>query len=343
MTEAKTILVTGGAGFIGSTFAAQSAERGERVIVLDALTYAGHKENLDWIKGPGEVRLVIGNICDGALVYDILKVNAVDYVVNFAAESHVDNSIAKPGAFIETNINGTYSMLEAARRYYGDLPEAKKQAFRFLQISTDEVYGSLGETGKFTEETPMRPSSPYSASKAAADHLARAWNHTYGLPTVVTNCTNNYGPRQYPEKLIPLMIKNALAGEKLPVYGDGRNVRDWIHVEDHNNGVYLALTKGRPGETYCFGGNAEKRNIEVVHAICDALDEIVPKQGSYRDQISFVTDRPGHDWRYAIDDSKAVSELGFTRKYDFASGIRATIKWYLENQDWCGKVTKKAA
>ena len=270
MPQPKTLLVTGGAGFIGSTYVEQQVQAGNRVIVLDSLTYAGHRENLSGSLGD-RCELVVGDIRDGALVLDLLKKHAIDAVVAFAAESHVDNSITAPAVFIETNIMGTYALLEAARSWWSSLSGSKKDHFRFLQVSTDEVYGTLGDTGKFHEEHPIRPNSPYSASKAAGDHLARAWFETYGLPTIITNCTNNYGPRQFPEKLIPLMITRALAGKPLPIYGEGKNIRDWIHVADHCRGVHLALTNGTPGEVYCFGGNAEKQNIEVVHTICDVL------------------------------------------------------------------------
>jgi dTDP-glucose 4,6-dehydratase len=339
----KTVLLTGGAGFIGSCAVGMLVQRGARVIVLDALTYAGFEENLRWIDSAGYMgsyELVRGSITDGALVASLLESHRPDAVLNFAAESHVDNSIAAPSDFIQTNIIGTYTMLEAARAYWNQLEAAAKAAFRFVQISTDEVYGSLGLEGKFHEEYPMQPNSPYSASKAAGDHLARAWFHTYGLPTIVTNCTNNYGARQFPEKLIPHMIFCALEGKPLPIYGDGENIRDWIHVEDHANGVLLALMQGREGETYCFGGNAEKTNLEVVHSICDLLDAMRPKAGgaSYRTQMTFVQDRAGHDRRYAIDDSKAVRELGFTRVHSFESGMRQTVEWYLANHAWCAAV-----
>ncbi len=340
----KTLLVTGGAGFIGSTFVAQALAQGDKVIVLDALTYAGHEENLNWLRPQYDNRLtlVVDSITNGAKVSELLKTHKPDALVAFAAESHVDNSIAASAIFIETNIIGTYTLLECTRQYWNTLPEKEKSSFRFVQISTDEVYGSLGHTGKFSETYPMQPNSPYSASKAAGDHLARAWFHTYGLPTIVTNCTNNYGARQHPEKLIPRMITNALKGEKLPIYGDGKNIRDWIHVEDHSRGVRLALEKGTPGETYCFGGNAEKTNNDVVNTICKTLDEIKPRQsGSYCDFITYVKDRPGHDRRYAIDDSKAQKELGFTREYNFESGIRNTIQWYLAHQNWCEAITNK--
>lgn len=343
---AETIIVTGGAGFIGSSYAALAVEQGYHVVVLDALTYAGHRENVDWIqpsaKG-GSCELVVGDICDGAKVQSLFEKYQPRAVLNFAAESHVDNSISKPSAFIETNIIGCYTMLEAARNYWNNLSGIARDQFRFVQISTDEVYGSLGETGKFSETTAMKPNSPYSASKAAGDHLARAWYKTYGLPTIVTNCTNNYGPRQYPEKLIPHMISRALQGKSLPIYGDGKNIRDWIHVEDHAAGVMLALEKGTSGQTYCFGGNAEKNNNEVVQTLCAILDELQPRPNgqNYKSLIAFVPDRPGHDRRYAIDDTKAQKELGFTRQFNFETGIRATVQWYLDNQSWCDAVTSE--
>jgi dTDP-glucose 4,6-dehydratase len=338
----NSLLVTGGAGFIGSSFVAACVERGCNVVVLDKLTYAGHKANLEWIKpGKGKWQLIKGDINDKALVAKLLREHAIGRVLNFAAESHVDNSISGPKPFIDTNIGGTFTLLETCRDYWQQLPQ--KEAFRFLQISTDEVYGSLGPTGKFSEASPIRPNSPYSASKAAGDHLARAWFETYGFPTLVTHCTNNYGPRQHPEKLIPRMIHCALAGEKLPVYGDGKNVRDWIHVEDHCSGVWLALEKGKPGQCYDFGGDAETENLTLVHRVCDLLDARRPKKtGSYRDQISFVTDRLGHDRRYAIDDSKSVRELGFTRRYNLVQGLEATVDWYLANQEWCKIIMENA-
>ena len=344
----KTLLVTGGAGFIGSSFVAQAVVRGQHVVVLDKLTYAGHPANLEWINRTapkGRYELVIGDICDEELVAQLLGTHRPDAVVHFAAESHVDNSIASAAEFIRTNINGSYNLLEKSRHYWQGLDASAKEKFRFIQVSTDEVYGSLGNTGKFSESTPMQPNSPYSASKAAGDHLARAWFHTYGLPTIVTNCSNNYGPRQHVEKLIPRMISCALAGKPLPVYGQGQNVRDWIHVEDHCRGVYLGLIKGMPGETYCFGGNSERRNLDVVHAICDTLASLYQEEPrDYRALIAFVEDRLGHDWRYAIDDSKAQHELGFTREYaDFESGLKATVEWYLANQHWCELITQKAA
>jgi dTDP-glucose 4,6-dehydratase len=262
--------------------------------------------------------------------------------VNFAAESHVDNSICGPAAFVKTNVTGTFQLLEATRGYWSGLSGDAKDSFRFLHVSTDEVFGELDESSKFTEESPYRPNSPYSATKAASDHLVRAWHRTYGLPIIVSNCSNNYGPRQFPEKLIPRMILCALGAQPLPVYGQGLNVRDWIHVEDHAAGIHLALKGGRVGESYCFGGRSERRNIDVVKSICAVMNELRPKQGGYEDQIAFVTDRAGHDWRYAIDDTKAERELGFARKYDnFESGLRQTVNWYLENTAWIDSVTEK--
>ncbi|MGZ3696801.1 MAG: dTDP-glucose 4,6-dehydratase [Bdellovibrionota bacterium] len=336
-SSSKVLLVTGGCGFIGSGFVKRQIEQGHHVLVLDALTYAGHRENLDGLDGgPGKLELIVGDICNGPLVRELLESRGVQAVINFAAESHVDRSIDAPAAFIETNIRGTFNLLSTANAYYQSLPDARKRTFRYVQISTDEVYGSLGPTGKFSETTPFAPNSPYSASKAAGDHLARAWFHTYGLPTITTNCSNNYGPRQFPEKLIPHMINCALSGKPLPVYGDGGNIRDWIHVEDHCHGIELALGKGRPGETYCFGGNAERNNLDVVRMICRHLDRLRPRADgkSYETGIAFVTDRLGHDRRYAIDDGLAQRELGFTRRYEFESGLAHTVEWYLKNTAW---------
>ena len=337
-----TILLTGGAGFIGSNFVEMAVRLGHRIIVLDALTYAGRRENLDSIpqgtsSHPGSWELVLGDIRDPRLAAELLHKHSCTSLLNFAAESHVDRSITGPSAFIETNILGTYNLLQAARGYVDSMPAGSplKTSFRYLQVSTDEVYGTLGDTGKFSEATPYAPNSPYSASKAAADHLVRAWHHTYGLNVVTTNCSNNYGPKQFPEKLIPHMIQCALGGKPLPVYGKGSNVRDWIYVGDHCAGILAALERGRAGETYCFGGNSERKNLDVVHAICAVLDELKPRQGadagkSYREQITFVQDRAGHDWRYAIDDSRAERELGFKRSMaSFEQGLRATIEWYL--------------
>lgn len=334
----KSFLITGAAGFIGSTFVEKVVAQGHRAIVLDALTYAGHRANLRHVP---TAELMVGNITDAAKVTELLKRHDIDYFVNFAAESHVDRSIDSPGAFIETNIRGTFTLLNCALGYWQTLSGPRKDGFRYLQISTDEVYGSLGAEGKFHEELPYQPNSPYSASKAAGDHLVRAWHHTYGLPTLTTNCSNNYGPRQYPEKLIPHMIACALAGKPLPVYGDGGNVRDWIHVADHCDGILLALQKGKPGETYCFGGNAERGNLDVVRTICKTLDGLRPRPDgkSHETTITFVTDRLGHDRRYAIDDTKAQRELGFKRQFKFEEGLANTIRWYLENEAWCKEVT----
>lgn len=333
----KSLLVTGAAGFIGNTFVRQRVALGDRVVVLDALTYAGHEINLEGVR----TDFVLGNICDSELVGAIINHYQVDAVVNFAAESHVDKSIASPNHFIKTNIEGVYTLLQESLKYY---KETGKEHFRFVQVSTDEVYGQLGETGYFTEESKYAPNSPYSASKAAGDLITRAWYHTYKLPTVITNCTNNYGPRQYPEKLIPLMIHRAMQGIPLSVYGNGMNVRDWIHVEDHCHGVSLALEKGRLGETYCFGGRSERRSIDVVKQICKTLDELKPRADGlpHESAIEFVTDRPGHDWRYAIDDKKAERELGFVRKYpNFELALKETVQWYVENEEWMKVVTQK--
>ena len=334
MKPTRTLLVTGGAGFIGSSFVEMAIGRGHRVVVLDALTYAGHRESLPVHEA---CRLVVGSIADATLVGKLVREEKVGAVVNFAAESHVDRSIDAPGDFIDTNVVGTFKMLHASLDYWRSLSPDEAASFRYLQVSTDEVYGALGETGKFTETSPMTPNSPYAASKAAGDHLVRAWNHTYGLPTITTNCSNNYGPRQHPEKLIPHLITCALAGKPLPIYGTGGNTRDWIHVEDHCAGIFLALERGRLGETYCFGGDAERKNLDVARQICTILDELRPRADgvSYDKQLTFVADRLGHDWRYAIDDALAQKELGFARKYRFEDGLEATVKWYLDHQQWC--------
>ena len=340
----KTIIVTGAAGFIGSNFVEVALEKGYRVVGYDALTYAGHLENLEAFQMNANFKFIEANIVDSAIFEKALREHQVTMVAHFAAESHVDKSISGPGAFIETNVNGTFSLLTASRAYYESLSAEAKKEFRFLHVSTDEVFGTLGATGKFTETTPYQPNSPYSASKAASDLLVRAWFHTYQLPTIITNCSNNYGPKQFPEKLIPHMIFCALQGKALPVYGKGDNIRDWIQVKDHARGVLLALEKGSPGETYCFGGNSERTNLEVVHSLCSILDELKPRGNgkSYRELITFVTDRPGHDFRYAIDDTKAQNELGFKRQFSqFEDGLRETIAWYLANLDWSKKVTSK--
>lgn len=342
--DSLKIIVTGGAGFIGSAFVREALKQKHRVIILDALTYAGHMENISEVLQPGVCEFEKGSINDLPFVDQVIKKHAPDAFINFAAESHVDNSISGPKAFIETNIIGTFNCLEANKNYFNSLSPEKKHKYKYVQISTDEVYGSLGETGKFHEGMAYQPNSPYSSSKASSDHLARAWFHTYKLPTIVTNCSNNYGPRQFPEKLIPLMISTALKEKPLPVYGTGKNVRDWIHAEDHSQGVLLAVQKGQAGATYCFGGNAEMTNLQVVESICSYLDKVKPRPNSekYSSLVSFVEDRAGHDWRYAIDDSLAQRELGFKRKYsDFQSGLQSTCDWYLQNNEWIEKVLSK--
>lgn len=337
----KTILVTGGAGFIGSSFVEHAVRAGDKVVVLDALTYAGHLENLAPLEG--QFKFVRGNICDPQLAAQLFNEHHFDAVVNFAAESHVDRSITHASEFVVTNVMGVFNLLQASLHDWEKRSGAARENFRFVQVSTDEVYGTLGDTGYFSETTSYAPNSPYSASKAGGDHLARAWFHTYGLPTIITNCSNNYGPRQFPEKLIPHMINCALSGKTLPVYGNGKNVRDWIHVSDHAHGVRLALEKGRPGEKYCFGGRSERQNLDVVRAICTEMDRVQPKKsGSYHDQIGFVEDRKGHDWRYAIDDTKAETELGFKRQFPkFEDGLRHTVDWYLSNKEWMKTVLAK--
>ena len=334
------ILVTGGAGFIGANFVLDWLERtGEGLVNLDKLTYAGNLGSLAALRGDVRHVFVHGDIGDRAEVDALLALHRPRAVVNFAAESHVDRSIHGPAAFVETNIVGTFTLLEATRAYCSTLSEGERAAFRFLHVSTDEVYGSLGpDDSPFSETTPYAPNSPYSASKAAADHLVRAYHHTYGLPTLTTNCSNNYGPRQFPEKLIPLMIVNALAGKPLPVYGDGRNVRDWLYVGDHCAAIRAVLAGGRPGETYNVGGNAEMTNLDVVGTICRILGELAPGR-DYAGLITFVKDRPGHDRRYAIDASKIRRTLAWTPAESFASGMRRTVQWYLDNGAWLAAVT----
>ena len=335
-----TWLVTGGAGFIGGNFVLEAVASGVRVVNLDALTYAGNRDTLASLDGNPDHVFVHGDIGDGALVARLLAEHRPDVVINFAAESHVDRSIDGPAAFVQTNVVGTLTLLEAVRDYWRALEGEGKGAFRFLHVSTDEVYGSLGDTGKFTEQTAYAPNSPYSASKAASDHLVRAFHHTYGLPVVTTNCSNNYGPYQFPEKLIPLVIAKAIAGEPLPIYGDGMNVRDWLYVGDHCSAIRAVLEGGRVGETYNVGGDAERPNIEVVNAICALLDERRPRaDGNPRNsQITYVKDRPGHDRRYAIDASKLKSELGWAPAHSFEQGIADTVDWYLDNQPWVQRV-----
>lgn len=334
-----TLFITGAAGFIGSSFLRISKNHNQysKIVVLDALTYAGRMENIEGLVDNKNIFFEKVDIRDFDQVTTVFKKYQPDSVVNFAAESHVDNSISGPRVFIETNVIGTLNLLEASRALFHAADTSCQSKFRFVHVSTDEVFGQLGDTGFFNEKTAYDPSSPYSASKAGSDHLARAWNHTYKLPTIVTNCSNNYGPRQFPEKLIPRMILNCLEGKKLPVYGKGVNVRDWIYVDDHSEGIYLALTKGTPGETYCLGGNSERKNIDVVKTICAILDKKRPKAGggSYESLIEFVEDRKGHDFRYAIDDSHAMNTLGYKRRFKtFEEGLEATINWYLENNQW---------
>ncbi len=335
-----TIVVTGGAGFIGSNFVLDWLAAGAGPVVnLDKLTYAGNLANLASVSGDPRHHFVQGDIADAALVGQLLAKHRPRAVVHFAAESHVDRSILAPEAFIQTNVVGTFRLLEAVRGHWQSLEGAGREAFRFLHVSTDEVYGSLSETDPpFSETTAYAPNSPYSASKAASDHLVRAYHHTYGLPVLTTNCSNNYGPFQFPEKLIPLMIANALEAKPLPVYGDGRQVRDWLYVGDHCEAIRLVLEKGRPGEVYNVGGNAEKRNLDVVHALCDSLDALRPREGGHRGLITRVADRPGHDRRYAIDAGKMRSELGWTPRESFESGLARTVRWYLDNADWVAQV-----
>jgi dTDP-glucose 4,6-dehydratase len=338
-----SIIVTGGAGFIGSNFVLDwLAQSNEPVITLDKLTYAGNPENLVTLQGDARHTLVHGDIGDQELVAHLLATHHPRAVINFAAESHVDRSIHGPGEFIQTNVVGTFHLLEAVRAYWNELGEGAKAAFRFLHVSTDEVYGSLDKMDPaFTEDNRYEPNSPYSASKAASDHLVRAYHHTYGLPVLTTNCSNNYGPYHFPEKLIPLVIHNALAGKALPIYGDGQQIRDWLYVTDHCSAIRRVLSDGKLGETYNIGGWNEKANLDVVHTLCELLDELQPRQdgASYEVQITFVKDRPGHDKRYAIDASKLERELGWKPAETFESGIRKTVQWYLANQQWVENVT----
>lgn len=342
----NTILVTGGAGFIGSNFVLQwLANTDAQVVNLDLLTYAGNRRNLQSVKDHPRYTFVHGDICDQSLVASLLDQHQPRAIVHFAAESHVDRSISGPAAFLQTNILGTFSLLQQAKEYWSALPTTEKSAFRFLHVSTDEVYGTLApDDPAFQETTAYAPNSPYAASKASSDMLVRAWHHTYGLPVLTTNCSNNYGPFQFPEKLIPLMILNALEGKPLPVYGDGRNVRDWLFVEDHCAAIRRVLEQGRLGETYNIGGNSERANIEVVTAICDILDELRPGPaiGPRRKLITYVQDRPGHDRRYAINAEKIARELNWHPTLQFEAGIRRTIEWYLANLDWVNEVRSGA-
>ncbi len=347
----QTWIITGGAGFIGSNFVRRArAHADARLVVFDKLTYAGHLESLEGVVDGDRVRFVRGDIASRDDVRRLFADTAPTAVVNFAAESHVDRSIDGPGEFVRTNINGTFELLEAARALLHGADAAARAAFRFLHVSTDEVYGSLGPTGFFTETTPYAPKSPYSASKAAADHLVRAYHETFGVPVLLTNCSNNYGPYQFPEKLVPLMILNALDGKPLPIYGNGQNVRDWLHVEDHCAAILRVLEAGVPGEKYNVGGNSERTNLQVVDALCEALEAAAPARDNpalaakgitgYAALKSFVADRPGHDLRYAIDASKIRRELGFTPAHTFASGLAETVRWYLDHRDWCAAVTR---
>jgi dTDP-glucose 4,6-dehydratase len=338
------ILITGGAGFIGSAVVRHVLENSDDSVVnLDKLTYAGNLESLEDVADNSRYFFEQVDICNKYEVARVFKEHMPDVVMHLAAESHVDRSIDSPSDFIETNIVGTYNMLEVARAYWTNLDEIKKRTFRFHHISTDEVFGDLeGEDDLFTEETPYAPSSPYSASKAASDHLVRAWFRTYNFPVVITNCSNNYGPYQFPEKLIPLVIMNALSGTELPIYGAGDQVRDWLFVDDHAEALYKVVLEGALGETYNIGGHNEKKNIDVVNTICDILEDIIPlEEGSYRDLITHVADRPGHDLRYAIDASKIARDLNWQPKETFESGIKKTVLWYLDNQNWCNSVKNK--
>jgi dTDP-glucose 4,6-dehydratase len=344
-----TWIVTGGAGFIGSNFVRHALAHGDaRVVVFDKLTYAGHLESLADVSDDPRFHFVKADIADAGAVEQVFREHPPTAVLNFAAETHVDRSIDGPAAFVRTNLLGTFTLLEAARAHLARLDARAAEHFRFLHVSTDEVYGTLGATGAFSETTPYDPSSPYSASKAGADHLVSSYHATYGLPTLITNCSNNYGPYQFPEKLIPLMVLNAVEGRDLPIYGDGGNVRDWLYVDDHCAGIRLALERGRPGEKYNIGGSNERTNLELVDALCDRLEAELPAAAnpalrerglaSYRDLETFVADRPGHDRRYAIDASKIRRELGWEPVYDVESGLAATVRWYLDNREWCEAV-----
>lgn len=330
----KTILVTGGAGFIGANFIPYFLNKNQnvKVVNIDLLTYAGDLNNLKEVESNDRYTFVQGDICDRELVESLFEKHDIQGVINFAAESHVDNSILNPDTFIKTNVFGTFNVLDVARNYWMQAPHQYKKDYqdcRFLHISTDEVYGTLGKTGLFTEDTPYAPNSPYSASKASSDFVVRSYYHTYGLNVVTTNCSNNYGPKQHDEKLIPTIIRKALSGDKIPIYGDGKNIRDWLYVQDHCIGIDLSYKKGISSETYNIGGRNERNNLYIATTICELLDEIIPKEETYKNHISFVTDRPGHDFRYAIDATKIENELGWKAKENFESGIRKTIKWYL--------------
>jgi len=344
------ILITGGAGFIGSAVVRHIIEATQdEVVNVDKLTYAGNLESLKMISNDSRYTFCHVDICDGSALAKVLTEHQPDAVMHLAAESHVDRSITGPAEFVQTNVIGTYTLLEASRQYWMNLPDARKNAFRFHHISTDEVYGDLphpdeasGELPLFTETTPYAPSSPYSSTKAASDHLVRAWGRTYGLPVVVTNCSNNYGPYHFPEKLIPLIISNALEGKPLPIYGKGDQIRDWLYVEDHARALYTVVSKAKAGTTYNIGGHNEKQNLEVVHKVCELLDELRPKNTPYAQQITYVADRPGHDRRYAIDASKIERDLGWKPQESFETGLRRTVQWYLDNQEWVEHVKSGA-
>jgi dTDP-glucose 4,6-dehydratase len=343
----STFLLTGGAGFIGSNLVHHVLDHtDDRIVIVDKLTYAGSLLSLERPLKDARVTFANSDIADGAAMARLFRDHRPDAVLNLAAETHVDRSIDGPRAFVDTNVVGTLVLLETARQFLAECSQKARESFRFLHVSTDEVYGTLGPSGQFDEETPYAPNSPYAASKASADHLVRAYQHTYGLPTLTTNCSNNYGPFQYPEKLIPLTVLNALDGKSLPIYGDGGNVRDWLHVDDHCAGILLVLREGRAGERYNIGGGNERTNVQVVDAICDALDQSLPassnpalaNRSSYRDLKTFVADRPGHDRRYAINAAKIRRELGWSPKHQFEEGLAATVRWYLDHRDWCAVV-----
>ncbi|WP_334160575.1 dTDP-glucose 4,6-dehydratase [Phenylobacterium sp.] len=335
------ILITGGAGFIGSAVVRRAVADGHEVVNLDALTYSANLENVEGVAGHPGYAFEQADICDQARVREIFARHRPDAVMHLAAESHNDRAIEGPLDFVRTNVVGTAVLLEAAREHWNGLPEPEKADFRFHHVSTDEVFGALGDEGDFTEETPYDPNSPYSASKAGADHLVRAWGRTYGLPVVITNCANNYGPFQFPEKLIPTVITRALEGKTIPVYGDGRQVRDWLHVDDHADALLLVLSKGRLGETYCIGGDSSKRNIEVIRMLCEHLDRLAPANTHHAEKITFVTDRPGHDFRYSIDDSKLRAELGWQAKMPLEAGLEDTVRWYVENRGWVERIRER--